>query len=66
VSPSGESLILDGVFHDSEACVAALVGGDVFEEKLLLENDNTTEQVAKRLKNLEMFNQIYVYAGKEE
>jgi hypothetical protein len=57
---------LDGVFQDREACVASLLGGAVFDEKCLPKKDDTTESLANRLENIEMFDEMYVHVGKEE
>jgi hypothetical protein len=66
VSPSGESLLLDGFLQDSEACVKSIWLGEVFDDNCLPENDDTPKTLANRLENLDMFDDFFVHMGKEE
>jgi hypothetical protein len=67
LSPSGESLLLDEVFQDSEVCVEAIWKCGVSDEKCLLDKkDETLQTLTSRLENIDMFNEIYVHVGKEE
>jgi hypothetical protein len=66
VSPSGESLLLDRVFRDNKACVVAIWEKGIFDDNCLPEKDDTAESLDNRLKQFEIFNDIYVHVAMEE
>jgi hypothetical protein len=67
VSTSGESQLLDEVFHDSNNCVEALWKGGVFKEKCLPDNKyEMPATLTTRLRKLDMFDDIYANVGNEE
>jgi hypothetical protein len=66
VYPSGESLLLDGVFRDSGSYSVALWEKEVFDDKCLPEKGDTDQLFVNRLKYCEMFDEIYVHGAVEE
>jgi hypothetical protein len=55
VSPSGESQLLDDLFHDYEECVKALFNKGVFNEKCIPTEKYMPEALAETLNKLDMF-----------
>jgi hypothetical protein len=66
VSPSGESQILDDVFHDDEECVNALFNKGVFNEKCIPNEKDMAEALAATLDKLEIFDEIYIHVKKDQ
>jgi hypothetical protein len=66
VSPSGESQILDDVFHDDEECVKALFDKMVFNEKFIPAKKDVAEALAATFDKLDMFDEIYVHVKKDK
>jgi hypothetical protein len=66
VSPSGESQILDDVFHDDEECVKALLNKGVFNEKFIPAKTDVAEELAAKFDKLDMFDEIYVHVKKDQ
>jgi hypothetical protein len=66
VSPSGESQLLDDVFHDDEECVKALFDKGVFKEKCIPNEKYTAEALAATLDKLDMLDEMYVHVKKDQ
>jgi hypothetical protein len=60
VSPSGESILLDGVFKVRESCVSVLWEENVFDPQFLPRQGDTAESLAKSIQPYDMFDDIYV------
>jgi hypothetical protein len=66
VSPSGESQLLDDVFHDDEECAKALFNKVVFKEKCIPPEKDMAEALAATLDKLDMFDAFYVHVKKDQ
>jgi hypothetical protein len=66
VSPSGESMLLDDVFHDEEECVKALFNNSVFNKKCIPAKTDVAEALAAKFDKLDMFDEIYVHVNKDQ
>jgi hypothetical protein len=66
VSPSGESQLLDDVFHDDEECVKALFNKGVFNEKCIPAKKDMAEALAATFDKLDMFDETYVHVKKDQ
>jgi hypothetical protein len=55
VLPSGESQLLDDVFHEDEECVKALYNKVVFNEKCIPAKKDVAEALAAPFDKLDMF-----------
>jgi hypothetical protein len=64
VSPSGDSHLLDDVFHDDEGCVKALFNEGVFNKNCIPEKTETSEALVAKFDKLDMFDDIYVHFNK--
>jgi hypothetical protein len=66
VSPSGESQLLDYVFHDDAECVKALFNKGVFNEKCIPAEKDMAEALAATFDKLDMFDEMYVHVKKDQ
>jgi hypothetical protein len=66
VSPSGESQLLDDVFHDDEECAKALFNKGVFNKKCIPTKTDVAEALAATFDKIEMFDEIYVHVKKDQ
>jgi hypothetical protein len=66
VSPSGESQLLDDVFHDDEECVKALFNEGVFNENCIPGKTDMAEDLVAKFDKLDMFDEIYVHIKKDQ
>jgi hypothetical protein len=64
VSPSGDSHLLDDVFHDDEGCVKALFNEGIFNKNCIPEKTDTAEALVAKFDKLDMFDEIYVHVKK--
>jgi hypothetical protein len=65
VSPSGESQLLDDVFHDDEECDKALFNKGVFNENCKPGKTDMAEALVAKFDKLDMFDEIYVHVKKD-
>jgi hypothetical protein len=66
VSPSGESHLLDDVFHDDEGCVKALFNEGVFNENCIPGKTDSAEALVAKFDKLDMFDEMYVHVKKDQ
>jgi hypothetical protein len=66
VSPSGESQLLDDVFHDDEEFVKALFNKGVFNKKCIPAKTDVAEVLAAKFNKLDMIDEIYVHVKKDQ
>jgi hypothetical protein len=64
VSPSGESQLVDDVFHGGEDCVKALFNKGLFKGKCIPDEKYTAEALDATLYKLDIFDESYVHANK--
>jgi hypothetical protein len=66
VSPSGDSHLLDDVFHDDEGCDKALFNEGVFNENCIPGKTDSAEALVAKFDKLDMFDEIYVNVKKDQ
>jgi hypothetical protein len=66
VSPSGDSHLLDDVFHDDEACVKALFNEGVFNKNCIPGKTDSAEALVAKFDKLDMFDEIYFHVKKDQ
>jgi hypothetical protein len=66
VSPSGDSNLLDDVFHDKDECVKALFNEGVFNENFIPCKTDMAEVLVAKFDKLDMFDEIYVHVKKDQ
>jgi hypothetical protein len=66
VSPSGDSHLVDDVFHDDEGCVKALFNEGVSNENGIPVKTDSAEALVAKFDKLDMFDEIYVHAKKDQ
>jgi hypothetical protein len=64
VSPSGDSHLLDDVFHDDDGCVKALFNEGVFNKNCIPDKTDTAEALVEKFDKLDIFDEIYVHVKK--
>jgi hypothetical protein len=65
VLSSGDSHLLDDVFHDDEGCVKVLFNDGVFNENCIPGKTDSAEALVAKFDKLDMFDEIYVYVKKD-
>jgi hypothetical protein len=66
VSPSGDSHLLDDVFHDDEGCVKALFNEGVFNKNCIPGKTDSAEALVAKFDKLDMFDAMYVHVKKDQ
>jgi hypothetical protein len=66
VSPSGDSHLLDDIFHDDEGCVKALFNECVFNKNCIPGKTDSAEALVAKFDKLDMFDEIYVHVKKDQ
>jgi hypothetical protein len=66
VSPSGDSHLLDDVFHEYEGCVKALFNEGAFNKNCIPDKTDTAEALVAKFDKLDMFDEIYVHVKKDQ
>jgi hypothetical protein len=66
VSPSGDSQLLDDVFHDDKECIKALFNEGVFNENCIPGKTDMAEALVENFDKLDMFDEIYVHVKKDQ
>jgi hypothetical protein len=65
-SPSGDSHLMDDVFHDDEGCVKALFNEGVFNKNCIHGKTDTAEALVAKFDKLDMFDEMYVHVKKDQ